>query len=222
MKKRLVIYRPLSILLATCCVNFSLVGCDITTVKDDENISSRVDTEPDKDKDTDNINIILDDNTSSGDTSNIEQEEFDYFASDKEEIRKLIVEKKFEEVKAKGKEVFVKGVDFIFYDQEISGISFSELTEEGKRVTLENLHLIDANIECLVPGYKDTLKEQYVVAGQFIDTTYLNVLDKIKDYLGEDNYQALTDIKNQIKDDIKEQKDKGVTFIKKWYEDFRK
>ena len=69
----------------------------------------------------------------------LDTEEFDYFDQAKKEIKELIESEQVEQAKEKGKEYFITGVDFIFYDKEINGVTFDDLTEEGKKVTLENL-----------------------------------------------------------------------------------
>ena len=153
------------------------------------------------------------------------QETFDNFTTEKNEISDLINKKNFEEAKEKGKEFFINGVDFIFYDKEYKGITFDDLKEEAKEETLNNLNIIDGWIMQLDPDYKETLQEKYKVVADFVNEKYLYVLDKIKEYLGEENYNAITDIKNKLKNDLSNFgnnlgdniKDKAT----KWYQNFK-
>ena len=150
------------------------------------------------------INQTTENNTST--TNEVEnnevQETFDNFTTEKNEISDLINKKNFEEAKEKGKEFFINGVDFIFYDKEYKGITFDDLKEEAKEETLNNLNIIDGWIMQLDPDYKETLQEKYKVVSDFVNEKYLYVLDKIKEYLGEENYNAITDIKNKLKNDL--------------------
>ncbi len=164
-------------------------------------------------------------NTTNEVENNETQETFDNFATEKNEISDLINKKNFEEAKEKGKELFINGVDFIFYDKEYKGITFDDLKEEAKEETLNNLNTIDGWIMQLDPDYKETLQEKYKVVADFVNEKYLYVLDKIKEYLGEENYAAITDIKNKLKNDLSNFgnnlgdniKDKAT----EWYQNFK-
>ena len=164
-------------------------------------------------------------NTTNEVENNETQETFDNFATEKNEISDLINKKNFEEAKEKGKELFINGVDFIFYDKEYKGITFDDLKEEAKEETLNNLNIIDGWIMQLDPDYKETLQEKYKVVADFVNEKYLYVLDKIKEYLGEENYAAITDIKNKLKNDLSNFgnnlgdniKDKAT----EWYQNFK-
>ena len=164
-------------------------------------------------------------NTTNKIENNETQETFDNFATEKNEISDLINKKNFEEAKEKGKELFINGVDFIFYDKEYKGITFDDLKEEAKEETLNNLNTIDGWIMQLDSDYKETLQEKYKVVADFVNEKYLYVLDKIKEYLGEENYAAITDIKNKLKNDLSNFgnnlgdniKDKAT----EWYQNFK-
>ena len=164
-------------------------------------------------------------NTTNEVENNETQETFDNFATEKNEISDLINKKNFEEAKEKGKELFINGVDFIFYDKEYKGITFDDLKEEAKEETLNNLNTIDGWIMQLDPDYKETLQEKYKVVADFVNEKYLYVLDKIKEYLGEENYAAITDIKNKLKNDLSNFGNNLSDNIKnkanEWYENFK-
>lgn len=204
---------------ATLAVGFVLVGCS----KENENLSVSSSSQI-------NSTSTISSTPSSTAPSNLEPEnqeetldteEFDYFDQAKKEIKELIESEQVEQAKEKGKEYFITGVDFIFYDKEINGVTFDDLTEEGKKVTLENLETIDGWIMEIAPDYKDKISEKYQVVKDFVSTTYYDVLESIKESLGEENYSAIQEKKNEIKDSITSTKDKALEKVSEWYQDFK-
>lgn len=204
---------------ATLAVGFVLVGCS----KENENLSVSSSSQI-------NSTSTISSTPSSTASSNLEQEnqeetldteEFDYFDQAKKEIKELIESEQVEQAKEKGKEYFITGVDFIFYDKEINGVTFDDLTEEGKKVTLENLETIDGWIMEIAPDYKDKISEKYQVVKDFVSTTYYDVLESIKESLGEENYSAIREKKNEIKESITNTKDKVLEKVSDWYQNFK-
>ena len=204
---------------ATLAVGFVLVGCS----KENENLSVSSSSQI-------NSTSTISSTPSSTASSNLEQEnqeetldteEFDYFDQAKKEIKELIESEQVEQAKEKGKEYFITGVDFIFYDKEMNGVTFDDLTEEGKKVTLENLETIDGWIMEIAPDYKDKVGEKYQVVKDFVSTTYYDVLESIKESLGEENYSAIQEKKNEIKDSITSTKDKALEKVSDWYQNFK-
>lgn len=204
---------------ATLAVGFVLVGCS----KENENLSVSSSSQI-------NSTSTISSTPSSTAPSNLEPEnqeetldteEFDYFDQAKKEIKELIESEQVEQAKEKGKEYFITGVDFIFYDKEMNGVTFDDLTEEGKKVTLENLETIDGWIMEIAPDYKDKIGEKYQVVKDFVSTTYYDVLESIKESLGEENYSAIQEKKNEIKESITSTKDKALEKVSDWYQDFK-
>lgn len=204
---------------ATLAVGFVLVGCS----KENENLSVSSSSQI-------NSTSTISSTPSSTAPSNLEPEnqeetldteEFDYFDQAKKEIKELIESEQVEQAKEKGKEYFITGIDFIFYDKEMNGVTFDDLTEEGKKVTLENLETIDGWIMEIAPDYKDKIGEKYQVVKDFVSTTYYDVLESIKESLGEENYSAIQEKKNEIKDSITSTKDKALEKVSEWYQDFK-
>lgn len=204
---------------ATLAVGFVLVGCS----KENENLSVSSSSQI-------NSTSTISSTPSSTASSNLEQEkqeetldteEFDYFDQAKKEIKELIESEQVEQAKEKGKEYFITGVDFIFYDKEMNGVTFDDLTEEGKKVTLENLETIDGWIMEIAPDYKDKISEKYQVVKDFVSTTYYDVLESIKESLGEENYSAIQEKKNKIKESITNPKDKVLEKVSDWYQNFK-
>ena len=204
---------------ATLAVGFVLVGCS----KENENLSVSSSSQI-------NSTSTISSTPSSTAPSNLEPEnqeetldteEFDYFDQAKKEIKELIESEQVEQAKEKGKEYVITGVDFIFYDKEMNGVTFDDLTEEGKKVTLENLETIDGWIMEIAPDYKDKIGEKYQVVKDFVSTTYYDVLESIKESLGEENYSAIQEKKNEIKDSITSTKDKALEKVSEWYQNFK-
>ena len=204
---------------ATLAVGFVLVGCS----KENENLSVSSSSQI-------NSTSTISSTPSSTAPSNLEPEnqeetldteEFDYFNQAKKEIKELIESEQVEQAKEKGKEYFITGVDFIFYDKEMNGVTFDDLTEEGKKVTLENLETIDGWIMEIAPDYKDKIGEKYQVVKDFVSTTYYDALESIKESLGEENYSAIQEKKNEIKDSITSTKDKALEKVSEWYQNFK-
>ncbi len=204
---------------ATLAVGFVLVGCS----KENENLSVSSSSQI-------NSTSTISSTPSSTAPSNLEPEnqeetldteEFDYFDQAKKEIKELIESEQVEQAKEKGKEYFITGVDFIFYDKEMNGVTFDDLTEEGKKVTLENLETIDGWIMEIAPDYKDKISEKYQVVKDFVSTTYYDVLESIKESLGEENYSAIQEKKNKIKESITNPKDKVLEKVSDWYQNFK-
>lgn len=204
---------------ATLAVGFVLVGCS----KENENLSVSSSSQI-------NSTSTISSTPSSTASSTLEQEnqeetldteEFDYFDQAKKEIKELIESEQVEQAKEKGKEYFITGVDFIFYDKEMNGVTFDDLTEEGKKVTLENLEAIDGWIMEIAPDYKDKISEKYQVVKDFVSTTYYDVLESIKESLGEENYSAIREKKNEIKESITNTKDKVLEKVSDWYQNFK-
>ena len=104
--------------------------------------------------------------------------------------------------KDSAKATFISIVDFLFYDGKINGVTFDELTEEGKSKVLEIASNIDNAIEEKIPGYKDTISakasEAFNKASELIKKGANNLNDFAKEKLGEENYQSIIDAKDDL------------------------
>ncbi len=129
------------------------------------------------------------------------------------------------------KDGFVKIVDFLFYDEQINGVTFSELKDEAK-LKLYSLALkIDLKIDEYFPGYKETIskgtKNIYNNVKSKVVEGYIYITDKICS-----NNESLC---KHAKEDFESLKESfGITWdylkgigqsakdkLKNWYEDFR-
>ena len=141
------------------------------------------------------------------------------------------------DIKDKAKAVFITSVDFIFYDGEINGVKFDELTESGKENVLNIVSTIDTKIENKFPNYKETIKETtkeaYNKASELIKKGANNIKDFSKEKLGIDNYNSIIEAKDELVYYTKNAFDiigqfsintfnKGKEYIKDWYNNFKK
>ena len=101
---------------------------------------------------------------------------------------------------AKG--VFVSIVDFLFYDGEISGVTFDELTDSGKQKVLEIASKVDSAIESKIPGYKETISDTaskaFNKASEIIKSGANSLNNFAREKLGEENYQSIIDAKDEL------------------------
>ena len=139
----------------------------------------------------------------------------------KDKIKQFYDDHDIDKIASKGKEYFITLVDFIFYDGEIKGIKYSELKEASKEELYREFCEMDEIIMILAPNYKENISEKYEAVKDFTSDVYYKSLDKIKEYIGEERYDKIGEIKDKAKDKLSETKDKAKEKIKDWYEDFR-
>lgn len=126
------------------------------------------------------------------------------------------------------KEGFVTVVDFLFYDGEIKGHTFDELSNEAKIKVLELALKIDSKIDKYFPGYKEeistTTKDVYTNFKSKASALYLDITTKICDEdpdTCEAAKEGLKDLKESFSltwDIIKNAGIKGLSKLKEWYE----
>ena len=100
------------------------------------------------------------------------------------------------------KGVFISLVDFLFYDGEIKGVTFDELTSAGKEKVLQIIHSIDEKIEKKFPGYKESISETatpaFKKASELIKKGATNIKEFSKDKLGEENFNKIMESKDEL------------------------
>ena len=62
--------------------------------------------------------------------------------------------------------------DFIFFDYELLGIKFTDITTETKASAIVTYVEIDKRVEQMYPGYKDELGDKYDTIKQFFENLY--------------------------------------------------
>ena len=134
-----------------------------------------------------------------------------------------------EDLLDKGKSYFIYCVDFLFYDGEINGIRFNDMTDSAKEQLLRDISTIDSLICSKYPNYKDDIKEgygnAYNKASEVIRVGSENINEFSRDKLGEENYNKLKEYKDLFVDtafgdwnDFVDILGKGKQKVKDWYE----
>ena len=102
----------------------------------------------------------------------------------------------------KAKATFISIVDFLFYDGTIKGITFNELTDDGKQKVLEIANKIDVKLEEIEPGYKDKIssatRSAYNKASEIIKNGASSLNNFAKEKLGDENYNSIIDAKDEL------------------------
>ena len=153
------------------------------------------------------------------------------------EVDTILNSENVSNAKDKVKGTFITIVDFIFYDSEINGVTFDELTDSGKQKVLEIANKIDNKIENKFPNYKDTIsdttKKAFNKASELIKKGANNLSEFSKEKLGEENYNAIINAKDEMIDYTKEAIEiigevgsnvfnSGKEYIKNWYENLKR
>lgn len=130
--------------------------------------------------------------------------------------------------KSKGtlKNTFIKVVDFIFYDKDINGYYFKDLTNSAKLKVIGFALKLDNIIDSHFPGYKDELSSSYNKAKDNLITLYLNLTSefcKNNDSICEsakNDFSLLKESLNLSWNVIKNLAKSGTNKLKEWYEIF--
>ena len=81
-------------------------------------------------------------------------------------------------------------------------VTFDELTEKGKEKVLEISSKIDVKLEEKCPEYKEKISNStskaYQKASEIIKKGAKNINDFAKNALGDENYQAIIDAKDEL------------------------
>lgn len=120
-------------------------------------------------------------------------------------------------------------IGFIWYDEEIKGVTYKELSETAKNKILSIYYSVDAKIENKIPNYKDKIKYKYKVISNFIKDKYddlkYNVDSWLLDTLGKEKYNEYLEMKKELKEgannSVQDIKDVGTFYkekIKEWYQ----
>ena len=193
-----------------------------------------------KENNQNNGSSEIEDNNTQNSTvnySNDDETAIQTFNNLNEEIDNILNSENVENAKETAKGTFITIVDFIFYDSEINGVTFDELTDSGKQKVLEIANKIDTKIENKFPNYKETIsdktKKAFNKASELIKKGAYNLSEFSKEKLGEENYNAIIDAKDEFIDYTKQAIsiigdvgsdvfESGKEYIKNWYENLKK
>ena len=132
-----------------------------------------------------------------------------------------------ESMASKLKDSFVGIVDFIFYDKEIKGYTFKELTNSAKLKVISIALAIDNKIDSYFPDYKEKIKDKYTSVKGTLALKYLEVTANFCSKNPDACNQAKIDFNNMKEsfgftwDLIKEMAKNGTSKIKDLYENWR-
>lgn len=184
-----------------------LIGCLIGITyanKKNEEVKEEIKEKEDNNKEEIKIDRKLNDNENKDAIKNDNYNEKDNIVIDELNNTLNNIEKstRDENFKDKASSTFISIVDFLFYDGTIKGISFDELTEKGKEKVLEISSKIDVKLEEKCPGYKEKISNNtskaYQKASEIIKKGAKNINDFAKSALGDENYQAIIDAKDEL------------------------
>lgn len=130
----------------------------------------------------------------------------------------------------KAKECFITLVDFIFYDGEIKGKRFDELTASTKAKILYYTLLIDAKIDSKWPNYKENIQGKYNDVKEKLIAKYMDLTTSICSSNEKECEYAKNDFKllkesinltwNTLKKAFSYAFNKGKASLTEWYEVF--
>lgn len=184
-----------------------LIGCliGITYANNkNEEVKEEIKEKEDNNKEEIKIDRKLNDNENKKTIKNDNYNEKDNIVIDElnNTLKNIEESPQDENFKDKASSTFISIVDFLFYDGTIKGISFDELTEKGKEKVLEISSKIDVKLEEKCPGYKEKISNStskaYQKASEIIKKGAKNINDFAKSALGDENYQAIIDAKDEL------------------------
>lgn len=188
-------------------ISLLLIGCLIGITyanKKNEEVKEAIKEKEDNNKEEIKIDSKLDDDENKETIKNDNYNEKDNIVIDElnNTLKNIEESTRDENFKDKASSTFISIVDFLFYDGTIKGISFDELTEKGKEKVLEISSKIDVKLEEKCPGYKEKISNStskaYQKASEIIKKGAENINDFAKRALGDENYQAIIDAKDEL------------------------
>ena len=192
----------------------------------DENNSSVDKPSSNDDSNKNNQNTTGNNKVEKTTTKPTENDVISYFSSKEKSISKTNQEDKT--LREKAKETFVTIVDFIFYDKEIKGYTFKELTTSAKLKVIEIALSIDHKIDEYFPDYKDIIKDKYNNIKGKLAVKYLEFTSTLCEKVGEDTCNQAKEDFNNMKESfgftwelIKELAASGSNKVKEFYETWR-
>lgn len=207
MNKKIIIISIVSgiaLLLIGCLIGITYANKKNERVKIKEEVKEEIKEKEDNNKEEIKIDRKLNDNENKNTIKNDNYNEKDNIVIDElnNTLKNIEESTQDENFKDKASSTFISIVDFLFYDGTIKRISFDELTEKGKEKVLEISSKIDVKLEEKCPGYKEKISNStskaYQKASKIIKKGAKNINDFAKNALGDENYQAIIDAKDEL------------------------
>lgn len=184
--KNIEIKKTLKRLIAMGALSFVLVTTGCSNKENNAETTNEVTTE-------------VENNNEQEATDNTNEETFDNFASEREEIDSLIYTENFEKVDEVWGDYFIDAIDFIFYGKEYKDTKFADLNPEAQAKCIEEFINTKNKIESINPNWQEDIEN---IKGSTIEA-YYNILEKIEQLIGTENYNNIGDLINSGKDGLK-------------------
>jgi len=181
----------------------------------------------------DNNNQI---NYTNNDNLSNDEKILNYFVNITGEIKNFLNSDKVTNIKEKCREYFITFVDFIFFDSEINGVTFTELKDTTKKQVITITKNVDSLIMEKFPNYKEDISSTSKILYDKAISTLNNESENLEDYIiskiGEQNYQNSVNNIEEIKENDKETLDKIKEYgnnalesskekLNNWYQKFK-
>ena len=146
----------------------------------------------------DTTTTMEDNSTNNQDVTNenTTNEQFDNFASQREEIDSLIYTENFELLNQVYGDYLVDAIDFIRGEKTYQETKFSDLNPEAQNQVIKELINTTNKVESKYPNIKEDLA---TIKGTTVEA-YYNVLKEIEDLIGTENYNNIGELINSIID----------------------
>ena len=202
--KNINIKKALKRLIAMGALSFVLVTTGCSSKENNAEPTNEITTEVENNKEQDN-------------TENKNEEQFDNFASEREEIDSLIYTENFEKVEEVWGDYFVDAIDFIFYGKEYKDTKFADLNPEAQAKCVEELINMKNKMDKINPNWKEDLKS---IKGSAIEA-YYDILEKIEQLIGTENYNNIGDLINSGIDGLKNIGNDVGDSLNNWYQGYK-
>lgn len=202
--KNIEIKKTLKKLIALGSLSFVLVTTGCSSKENNAEPTTEVTTE-------------VENNNEQNDVENKNEEQFDNFASEREEIDSLIYTENFEKAEEVWGDYFVDAIDFIFYGKEYKDTKFADLNPEAQAKCIEEFINTKNKIESINPNWKEDLDNIKGGAKE----AYYDILEKIEQLIGTENYNNIGDLMDSIKDGGKNILNDMGDSLNNWYQGYK-
>lgn len=202
--KNIEIKKALKRLIALGSLSFVLVTTGCSSKENNAEPTTEVTTEVENNKEQDNV-------------ENKNEEQFDNFTSEREEIDSLIYTENFEKADEVWGDYFVDAIDFIFYGKEYKDTKFADLNPEAQAKCIEEFINTKNKIESINPNWKEDLDNIKGGAKE----AYYDILEKIEQLIGTENYNNIGDLMDSIKDGGKNILNDMGDSLNNWYQGYK-
>ena len=202
--KNIEIKKTLKKLIALGSLSFVLVTTGCSSKENNAEPTTEVTTE-------------VENNNEQNDVENKNEEQFDNFASEREEIDSLIYTENFEKAEEVWGDYFVDAIDFIFYGKEYKDTKFADLNPEAQAKCIEEFINTKNKIESINPNWKEDLDN---IKGSAKEA-YYDILEKIEQLIGTENYNNIGDLINSGIDGLKNIGNDVGDSLNNWYQGYK-